>query len=61
MCTNETHADIKNDPERWATEVEFIGEMDIGGGQTVMFANCRVHSTLALDLSDRAPRFKRAV
>jgi hypothetical protein len=41
--------DIKNDSTRWATDVEFIGEIDLGTGCIVVLGNCRAcRSTLAI-------------
>ncbi len=49
-CTEQSHAALKNDAGRWATEVEPIGELDVGGGLVILFANCRAcHSTLAVE------------
>ena len=50
-CTNESHAIMKSDLERWTTEAVPIGVIDIGPGQVVVLVNCReCHSTLAVEL-----------
>ena len=50
MCTEQSHADLKVDAERWASEVELIGEIDMGDGSVVVLANCRAcQSTLAVE------------
>jgi hypothetical protein len=49
MCTEQSHTELKLDAERWAVEVEVIGEIDVGDGSVVVFANCRAcQSTLAI-------------
>lgn len=55
MCTQESHADLKRDPARWAAEVEPIGEIDVGDGSIVVLANCRhCQSTLAVERTREA-------
>ena len=50
MCTEQSHADLKLDAERWAAEVDVIGEIDIGDGAVIVLANCRAcQSTLAIE------------
>jgi hypothetical protein len=49
MCTRQSHADLKRDPTRWASEVDPIGEIVASDGSVFALANCRAcHSTLAV-------------
>jgi hypothetical protein len=53
MCTRESHADLKRDPRRWASEVDPIGEIVAGDGSVFVLANCRAcQSTLAVCIAD---------
>lgn len=56
MCTFQSHDDLKHDRDRWAADLDLIGEIEIGDGRVVVLANCRAcHSTLAID-RERAGR-----
>jgi hypothetical protein len=48
MCTGQSHADLKRDPRRWASEADPIGELVASDGSVFALANCRAcQSTLA--------------
>ena len=49
-CTRQSHEELKSDSRRWAAEVDPIGQIDMGGGATLVLGNCRrCQSTLALE------------
>ncbi|HEX6836016.1 MAG TPA: hypothetical protein VF334_05550 [Polyangia bacterium] len=53
----ESHDDLKGDRDRWAAEIDLIGEIEMGDGRIVVLANCRTcHSTLAIDRERAAIR-----